>query len=346
MSNEPGVPRVDEPGRAEVFISYASADRDRVLPIAERLAAAGVSVWLDRHQIEGGGHWDVQIVRAIRTCRVVVLVCSARSMRSRNVKQEIQLAWRHGRPYLPLLLDDTVETAFPEQFAYFLEGWQWVEIKHRPPEQWLPGVARALAKVGVACPGVAAAATPNVPPVEPTRLDQGLDGLFALAKFTDLIRPVPAERAADRSPRPFTRDLGEAPTDLRHAYRLGGSVCLAVDAEVDGHLLLLNRGTSGQTYCLCPSLFAPQTQLCRRQTHYLPQTRSPWPAFQITGATGREQLLALLTEQPLDLGWMSRDPRHPARVLSAADLETLLTCLRALEPERWLALSTFFDVVA
>jgi hypothetical protein len=274
-----------------------------------------------------------------------MLACSASSMRSRNVKQEIQLAWQRGRPFLPILLDDTVEQTFPEQLAYFLEGWQWVEIKDHPVEQWLPRVAQALANVGIACPGVTATAS-AAPAVKPTRLDQGLKGLYDLAKFTDVIRPVPAVRAADRSPRPFLRNLGEAPADRQHGYRLGSSACLAVDAEVDGHLLLLNLGTSGKVYCLCPSLFAPETRLYRGQTHYYPQPSSPWPAFQIKGAKGREQLLAIITDQPLEMGWMSHDPQYPARVLSAADIADLLARLRDLEEERWMALSTYFDVIS
>jgi TIR domain/Domain of unknown function (DUF4384) len=333
-------------GNAEVFFSYASADRAQVLSIADHLAAVGVSLWMDRKRMEGGEHWDVQIVRAIRACRLVLLACSASALRSRNVKAEIQVAWRHGRPFLPLLLDETVEKGFPEQFAYFLEGWQWVEIKHHRPEEWLPRVARALTGVGVACPGVTAAAQHAAPAVEPTQLDQGLHGLCGVAKFTDLIRPVPFVRAASRSPRAFLRSLGEAPDDTQHRYRLGDSVCLAVDSEADGHLLLLNLGTGGKIYCLCPSLFAPDTRLCRMQTHYLPQPSSPWPAFQISGGVGREQLLAILTDEPLDLGWTSRDPKHPARVLTSEDVKDLLTRLRELGEDRWTALATYFEVVS
>jgi TIR domain/Domain of unknown function (DUF4384) len=333
-------------GNAEVFLSYASADRAQVLSIADQLASAGVSLWLDRKRIEGGEYWDVQIVRAIRACKLVLLACSASALRSRNVKAEIQVAWRHGRPYLPLLLDDSVANGFPEQFAYFLEGWQWVEIKQHPPEVWLLQVARGLTQVGVACPGVTAAALQAAPAVEPTQLDQGLRGLCGVAKFTDLIRPVPFGRASTRSPRPFTRSLGEAPDDLQHGYRLGDSVCLAVDAEADGNLLLLNLGTGGKIYCLCPSLFAPDTRLHRKQTHFLPQPHSPWPAFKIAGATGREQLLAIVTDEPLDLDWTSRDVKCPARVLTEKDVADLLARLRVLGEDRWTALATYFEVAS
>ena len=38
-----------------VFLSYASADRERALRIADLLKRPGSRVWIDRHCIAGGG---------------------------------------------------------------------------------------------------------------------------------------------------------------------------------------------------------------------------------------------------------------------------------------------------
>src|SRR5713101_8482671 len=103
----------------EVFISYSAQDRDRVLAIDDQLEAAGVSVWVDRHKIPGGGQYGPEIVSALKACKVLALLCSAHSLSSRNVKQEIQIAWKYERPYLPLLLEPVT---IPEQFLYWLEG--------------------------------------------------------------------------------------------------------------------------------------------------------------------------------------------------------------------------------
>src|SRR4051794_28114626 len=108
-------------GPCEVFISYASADRARVLPIADRLAAAGVSVWIDRNKIEGATRWAEEIALAIEGCKVLVLACSDASMRSWAVKQEIQLAGEDQKALLPLLLEPT---RFPAQLRFFLAGRQ------------------------------------------------------------------------------------------------------------------------------------------------------------------------------------------------------------------------------
>src|SRR5215210_7902311 len=91
----------------EVFISYASQDRPRVLEIVRVLEQAGVSVWLDRDRILGSQIYGPEIVRAIGACTVVLVMCTDAALRSRNVAAEIRLAWEEERPYLPLLLQPT-----------------------------------------------------------------------------------------------------------------------------------------------------------------------------------------------------------------------------------------------
>jgi TIR domain/AAA ATPase domain len=128
-----------------VFISYASADRERVLPLVDRLEAAGVRVWIDRDGIHGGANYE--IADAIEHAAVLALMCSLTSLASRNVKQELALAWRFERPYLPLLLDPV---EIPKDVAYWLEAAQWVEVLDRPELDWLGDVAQALAPHGIA----------------------------------------------------------------------------------------------------------------------------------------------------------------------------------------------------
>src|SRR5262245_41980173 len=89
----------------EVFISFASQDLTRVLEVVRSLEHVGVRAWVDRQKILGGQNYGPEIVHGIRNCKVLALMCSDASLRSKNVKQEIQLAWKYERPYLPLLLE-------------------------------------------------------------------------------------------------------------------------------------------------------------------------------------------------------------------------------------------------
>src|SRR5712692_3023265 len=107
-----------------VFLSYASADRERALRIADLLESRGVAVWIDRKSVVGGTSWSAEIVDAIKGCAVLAVLISDESVRSRNVQQEIQLAWEHERKALPLLLE---QTPLPSAMEYALAGRQWVE---------------------------------------------------------------------------------------------------------------------------------------------------------------------------------------------------------------------------
>lgn len=134
-------------GQPYVFISYASADRERVLSIVDALRDAGIACWIDQHGIEGGANWGLRIAEAIEGCAAIVLMSSAASLASRNVRQEIALGWKYNRPYLPLLLDTST---VPKEIEYWLETAQWVEVLDQPGELWLPKIVNALSHLGLA----------------------------------------------------------------------------------------------------------------------------------------------------------------------------------------------------
>src|SRR4051812_494934 len=125
----------EQQGAPYIFISYASADRPRVLPLVEALERAGVRVWLDREGIHGGANYGREIAAAIKDAAALVLMASPMSLASRNVKQEIAVAWEYERPYLPLLLE---AVTIPDDVKYWLTAAQWVEVLDEPEAGWLP----------------------------------------------------------------------------------------------------------------------------------------------------------------------------------------------------------------
>jgi len=117
-----------------------------VLSIVEAIERSGVRVWLDPSGIPGGTSYGHEIVAAIRESGALILLCSAASMVSRNVRQEVALAWKHERPILPMLVEPV---EIPDDLAYWLEAAQWVEVLNRPEGEWLPDVVRSLGRLGV-----------------------------------------------------------------------------------------------------------------------------------------------------------------------------------------------------
>jgi serine/threonine protein kinase len=331
----------DQSRPAEVVISYAAQDLSRALQIAERLQSAGVAYWLADHGHEVNLNDRSETIQAVKHCKVILLLCSDAALRSSVVKQDLQLAWSCERPFLPLLIEPI---GFAEQAEYLLEGEQWIEVMDAPPDRWLPPLLQSLARAGVHFHNTEMTTLKAGPVVQPTRLDHSLQSLRAIARFTDQIWPLPAERAQRSASAAAVRGLGAPQDDAQHGHRLGSRVCLAIESDREGHLLLLDEGPEGIIYCLCPSHFAPDTRL-REGRNDLPQERSRYGSFVVSGQPGREHLLAIVSDEPLGLDWSPSNPRMPARVLSQDDIGMLLARLRSLNVDRWTALSTYFEVV-
>ena len=131
---------------AEVFISYAAKDRERVLGLVKRLRDAGVTVWIDQAGIDVATMWSQEIVSAIRGCKVMLLSISPRSTESENVVKELALASERKKPIIPVFLEPA---DIPETMEYQLAGIQRVEYFAENEEAAFKAMVRSLVKRGV-----------------------------------------------------------------------------------------------------------------------------------------------------------------------------------------------------
>ncbi len=165
-----------------VFLSYASAEQDRALAVADALQQAGIPIWLDRHAIAGGSAWSTEIVRGIRNCAAFIVLGSERAFRSPNVQRELNLAVEENRPVLPLLLE---QVTAPDDVRYALAGRQWVPLLDRAAEVWLTDVLRALAGLGIVAATAAEAATAPSTVSPPTNLPASLTSFLGREQELD-----------------------------------------------------------------------------------------------------------------------------------------------------------------
>jgi len=106
---------VTEPSRA-VFLSYASEDAKAAENLCDALRAAGIEVWFDQSELQGGDAWDASIRRQIKSCALFIPIIS----RNTDVRDEgyFRLEWKLAvdrshlmavnRPFLvPVVIDDT-----------------------------------------------------------------------------------------------------------------------------------------------------------------------------------------------------------------------------------------------
>ncbi len=105
-----------------VFISYARADRPRVVPLAAALTAQGYNVWWDA-LIEGGAGFAKMIEAKLDAADAVIVVWSATSVESDWVRDEAAHARDHKR-LVPVSLDGTAAPlGFRQYHSVDLSNW-------------------------------------------------------------------------------------------------------------------------------------------------------------------------------------------------------------------------------
>jgi Domain of unknown function (DUF4384) len=97
----------------------------------------------------------------------------------------------------------------------------------------------------------------------------------------------------------------EKPTPYKTSVRLGSYINFQIDLDTPGYLLLLQKDTSGEVWCFCPSCFAPEMQLDTGKT-ILPQEGSPIKAFQLEGKPGNEQILTFISKELPTFDWLPK----------------------------------------
>ena len=130
------------PDVSDIFVSYAFANSEVVLPLVDDVQSAGVSIWIDREQLKPGMHWAGNIVRAIKSTDLFCLMCSAQSFASDHVRREIYLADKYKKSILPVMLDGAL---MPEDIEYFLIDRQFLDMTALDPSDRGNALREALA---------------------------------------------------------------------------------------------------------------------------------------------------------------------------------------------------------
>ena len=147
---------------AEVFVSYSRDDESRVFDLAAQLRAAGVSLWIDQGGLDGATQWSEQIVNALESAKVLLLMVTESAVRSDNVAKEVVLVSERKGHILPVYLEPTV---IPSTLKYQLAGIQHISyFKGSDPGANLQAILRSLERIGV---GVGR--KPSKDPAEPAQ---------------------------------------------------------------------------------------------------------------------------------------------------------------------------------
>lgn len=102
-------------------------------------------------------------------------------------------------------------------------------------------------------------------------------------------------------------------SNYEKSVSVGSHIRFEVNLDTSGYLLLIQKDTSGEVWCFCPSCFAPRSQLKTGKTS-LPQEGSPITSFPIEGEPGKEEILAVITQNALAFDWLPEENDEPLQL--------------------------------
>ena len=109
---------------ADVFISYSSVNKDAANAICHVLEENGVRCWIAPRDILQGFDYGDVIEKAIRSCKLFVLVYSKTAAVSPWVKGEVNIAFTEGKTILPYRID---ETLLEGGLRVMLNQYHWID---------------------------------------------------------------------------------------------------------------------------------------------------------------------------------------------------------------------------
>jgi TolB-like protein len=128
-------------GSADVFISYASADKQAAASICAALERGGVVCWIAPRDVTPGVFYADAIVQAINSAHILIVVLSVNSVGSQHVLREVERASAKRRPLVAFRLDTA---PLPTGLEYFLSASHWLDASGGTIERALPGLLDAV----------------------------------------------------------------------------------------------------------------------------------------------------------------------------------------------------------
>ena len=109
--------------------------------------------------------------------------------------------------------------------------------------------------------------------------------------------------------KPASLDMWET-EEPEHNYvtsvSLGSQIHFEINLDSPGHLLLLQKGTSGKFWCMCPSFLVADTHLPAGKTILPQEEKLKNEYLKISGKTGQDEMLAVISPELPNFNWLPK----------------------------------------
>jgi hypothetical protein len=114
-----------------VFISYSQPDQIQAFELVERVEAQGIKCWIAPRDIAPSSDWAAEIIDAISNASTMILVFSASSNDSPQVRREVERAVHKQLSILPFRIENVLPS---KSLEYFLSSQHWMDAYTLPRE--------------------------------------------------------------------------------------------------------------------------------------------------------------------------------------------------------------------
>ena len=154
----------------DVFVSYSQPDRDCAFELVAHLEARGISVWIAPRDVSPSADWAAEIIDALSAVRIMVLVFSANSNTSPQVRREVERAVHKQLRILPFRIEDVLPS---KSLEYFLSSQHWLDAFPPPRTAHYDRLCAVLHEAFGAQVAALSPLPPRAPagPAEPTPTD-------------------------------------------------------------------------------------------------------------------------------------------------------------------------------
>lgn len=127
----------------DVFISYSTMNKNTADAICHVLEQNNLNCWIAPRNITSGKNYSNEIIKGIKSAKIVVLVFSKYSQESVFVKNEIDIAFSNEKPIISFKIDETMPK---DEMEYFLKNKHWLEA-YPEPEKYFERLIRDALKL-------------------------------------------------------------------------------------------------------------------------------------------------------------------------------------------------------
>ena len=215
-----------------VFISHSTRNQDIAHKVCSVLERHGVRCWIAPRDVEPGSDYGASLIDAISESKVMVLVLSAESNTSPQVRREVERAASKGIVIVPFMIE---HVNLSKSLEFFISAHHWLDATAGPMNRHIAKLVDTVKDLARTTPGKSDGRTP-----EPAQ-HEAAPATHTAAASSEAISPAGKPRVEAQPPvRPVPGQSGAVDRRIGRAAVIAASLAIVLGGVA---YLLLRKPT-------------------------------------------------------------------------------------------------------